>query len=376
MEGTVRKSVVISAVNLRKGGTLTVLRDCLSYLSKREDVEVTALVHDKTLCSYPGIEYIEIPWSTKGWGRRLWCEYVTMHRISKDMDRVPDLWFSLHDTTPNVIARRQAVYCHTSFPFLKVKCQDWKMDPKSPLFANLTKFAYRINVRRNNYMVVQQDWFREGLSKKTGFPKEHIVVAPPAFSIPEYDLSVERAAVPTFIYPATPDCHKNFETLCEAARILQQEVGENRFQVILTLNGTENKYSSWLKKNWGDVSSVYFAGFQKKEDLVRLIETSTALVFPSRIESWGLPISEYIPTAKPMLLADLAYAHETSEGAGKVAFFDPSDPVGLSMMMKKLIHDDESFLSPVQKKVTEPPYASDWDELFNLLLTDENTSAR
>ena len=85
MDQPVQRNIVVSAVNLRKGGTLTVLRDCLGYLSARTDLHVTALVHSRELCDYPGIDYIEIPWSVKSWLRRLWCEYVTMNRISKEL---------------------------------------------------------------------------------------------------------------------------------------------------------------------------------------------------------------------------------------------------------------------------------------------------
>ena len=128
------KHLVISAVNIRKGGTLTVLRDCLRYLSGRSELRVTALVHKRDLCDFPGIDYIEIPWSIDGWGKRLKCEYVTMKGISEKLQPV-DLWLSLHDTTPNVVAKRQAVYCQTSFPFLKVQLRD------SKALAQATKVA-------------------------------------------------------------------------------------------------------------------------------------------------------------------------------------------------------------------------------------------
>ena len=124
-----RKHIVVSAVNIRRGGTLTVLKDCLGYLSSREDLHVTALVHNRELCDFPGIDYIEIPWSIQSWGKRLKCEYVTMKGISGRLPET-DLWLSLHDTTPPVKARRQAVYCQTSFPFLKVKGRDFLMNPR------------------------------------------------------------------------------------------------------------------------------------------------------------------------------------------------------------------------------------------------------
>ena len=44
------------------------------------------------------------------------------------------------------------------------------------------------------------------------------------------------------------------------------------------------------------------------------------LIFPSKLETWGLPISEFMAFDKPMLIADLPYAHETAAGAKYVAF--------------------------------------------------------
>ena len=95
-----RKTIVVSAVSLRKGGTLTILQDCLCYLSALAadgNYRVIALVHKRELADYPHIEYIEMPDVIKGWGRRLWCEYVTMYKLSQKIMPVY-LWLSLHDS--------------------------------------------------------------------------------------------------------------------------------------------------------------------------------------------------------------------------------------------------------------------------------------
>ena len=199
--------IVVSAVNIRKGGTLTILRECLQYLSAQEGLKVYALVHRRDLCDYPGIEYLEFPWTIKGWGRRLWCEYVTMHRISLEIEkkecREIDTWLSLHDTTPRVKAKHREVYCHTSFPFLKWTLRDLRMDPKIPLFAMFTRFAYRINIKRNDCLIVQQEWFRDGLSRITGFPKEKIRVIPPKVSLEGIEPEPAQFDKPTFLYVST-----------------------------------------------------------------------------------------------------------------------------------------------------------------------------
>jgi len=351
MEKPVHKTIVVSAVNLRKGGTLTILRDCLKYLSDNysADNRVIALVHNRKLCDYPGIEYMEFPDTVKSWGRRLWCEYVTMNKVSKQIAAEDGqkvwMWLSLHDTTPRVQAEHQEVYCHTSFPFLKVKLRDFWMDPKIPLFAMFTRFAYRINVHKNDSLIVQQQWFKEAMCKMLNVPEEKVrVIAPTMADVPSVSESLvdevrnRYGGKPLFFYASTADCHKNFETLCEAAKLLEEKVGKNKFKVVLTISVNENRYAKWLYEKWGDVESIDFHGFMSKEELFAYYKVATCFVFPSRVETWGLPISEYIACAnKSLILADLPYAHETSAGANCVEYFSVNDAEALMEKMYESI---------------------------------------
>lgn len=359
---------MVSAVNLRKGGTLTILRDCLQYLSSlTKEYRVVALAHKRELCDFTGIEYIEMPDIIKGWGKRLWCEYVTMHRMSQELAPVY-LWLSLHDTSPRVKAERQAVYCQTSFPFYQWTWRDFRFDFKIPLFACFTRFAYRVNVHSNRYLIVQQEWLRKGLSKMLGVRPNKFIVAPPQRKMIEVNPKEVDKKCFTFFYASTPDCHKNFETLCKAAALLEKEVGVGKFKVVLTIKGDENKYAAWLKKNWGNVHSIEFAGFMSKECLYGHYQMADCLVFPSKVETWGLPISEYMETKKPMLLADLPYAHETAAGSELTAFFPATDANVLKDEMKKILNGDVSGLVEVPCKLLESPKANSWKELFELLL--------
>lgn len=367
-----KKTIVISAVNIRKGGTLTILKDCLSYLSTIADqYRVVAIVHKKELCDYPGIEYIEMPDTIKGWGNRLKAEYLTFNKISKRLSPVY-LWFSLHDTTPRVHAEHQAVYCQTSFPFMKPKFQDLRFDPKIVLFTLFTKFAYKVNVCRNDFLVVQTQWLREGLSKMLKVDKNRFIVAPPKVNVPAYDHGT-MVQPPVFIYPATPDCHKNFETLCEAARLLENEIGKDRFKVLITVDGSENKYSAWLKQNWGDVESIDFHGLVTRDELFRLYSEASALVFPSRVETWGLPITEFAETGRTLLLADLPYAHETAAGKPSVGYFRHDDAEDLKIAMLAFLGGKN--YAPAASIEPEGTIVADWEQLFNNLL-NENSSIR
>lgn len=364
------KTIVVSAVNLVEGGTLTILRDCLRYLStlaQTEDYRVIALVFKKELADFPNIEYIETQWPKRRWLNRLWYEYVVMHRISKSIGDVY-LWFSLHDTTPNIHAQRRAVYCHNPFPFYNWKWRELFFTPKIVLFALFSKYAYKINITKNTYVVVQQQWIKNEFKNMFGLLSKKIIVAIPnaplAMELPSKNI---KDNVFRFIYAASPNSHKNFECLTEASSILAGRKITS-FEVIITVQGNENAYAAWLKKNWGHINEISFNGFMNRESLFQHYSNADALVFPSKVETWGLPITEFAAFKKPMLLADLPYAYETAAGYDKVVFFCPSNPIDLANKMEKLICGDKSFLKTVKQSQLEPPIVNSWESLFKVLL--------
>ena len=366
------KTIVISAITLRKGGTLKVLKECLEYLSilgSTKEYRIIALVYKRELVDLPNIEYIEFKSSIKSWFHRLWYEFIGMYAISKTLAPV-DLWVSLHDVSPRVKANRRAVYCQTSFPFLKIKFQDIRFDYKIVLFNKLGEIIYRINLKKNINIIVQSEWLRNEFSTRWGVEKQKFIVFPPVWSENKHLIRHKhiKSNYYTFIYPATPDCHKNFELICRASAKLENLIGKEKFKVFLTINGHENKYSSWIYKNWGNINSIEFIGYQTTSNLNSYYDKSDCLIFPSRVETWGLPISEFSAFGKPMLLADLPYSHEASAGSLKTCFFNPEDSNDLMNKMQGLIGDNQYQLKYVEKKEITPPKVQSWDELFNYLL--------
>lgn len=367
------KTIVVSAVNLNVGGTLTILRDCLSFLSEfsiENNYRVIAIVYKKELADFPNIEYIDNQWPKKRWINRLWYEYVSMKHISRKLPPV-DLWLSLHDTTPNVIAKRQAVYCHNPFPFYKWKWRECMFAPKIVMFSLFSKFIYKKNIHKNNFVIVQQQWLKEEFKNLFKLTSDKIIVAlPDSPKNKDLDFYVEKNpdSVYEFLYAASGNSHKNFECLCQATEILENE-GIHNFKASITLTGNENNYTKWLYKKYGKtIKSLQWIGFQNRESLFQHYGKCDCLVFPSKVETWGLPISEFSEFNKPMLLADLPYAYETSAGSQQVVFFDPNDPKELAEQMKLLIQGDFSSLNVVSKKMIEEPITHSWKELFQTLL--------
>jgi glycosyltransferase involved in cell wall biosynthesis len=278
------------------------------------------------------------------------------------------LWLSLHDITPTVIALNRIVYCHNSFPFYAWKMRDLLFAPKIVLFALFSKYAYRKNIHKNNYVIVQQQWLRNEFVRLFNLSAQSIIVAPPSFHPVKHDFFISKSSLEySFFFPAVADSHKNFECICSAAHLLEQSLGANKFRVYITVEGTENSYARWLYHKWSKNRALSFIGYLNEEELSEYYQRCDCLIFPSKVETWGLPISEFAIYNKPMLLADLPYAHETAGGCSRVAFFNPDSPNELAVHMKRLIQGNTYSLRSVENTIIPPPTAYSWKDLFDFI---------
>lgn len=364
-----KEKIIVSAVNLVDGGPLIILRKCLEALSRyviAHNVEVVALVHNKDLCDYPNITYIEIPWAKKNWLYRIYCEYFYFKTISQKL--TPRLWLSLHDMTPKVKAPVRAVYCHNATPFYHPTFTDARYNYKEFLFSLFYRFLYQINIHENKFVIVQQKWLKDAFVKMFDLEDSKVIVAKPIESIDNKLLTNIRSHKETlFFFPAFPRTFKNFEVICEACRKLEKK-GIINYRVILTLNGTENRYAKSIYKRYNQLKTISFCGLLPKEQIDALYEKTDCLIFPSKLESWGLPISEFAVFKKPMIVADLPYAYETATGAEQVCFFNPYDSDELAERMEEVINNNNSHFNPVLASESDSLTVVSWEELFNKLL--------
>lgn len=366
-----KKTIVISAINLIEGGPLTILQECLKYLSDSlsYEYEIIALVNKKELFSFGNIKYIEFPWSKKFWFFRIYYEYCYFSKLSKHLN--PFLWLSLHDITPDVTANRRAVYCHNSSPFYRLSFKDTILDPKFALFNTFYKSLYKINIKRNDFVIVQQSWFRQKLCELYKIDK--IIVSCPQvhnkYLMKEKNENIKRNNSLVFFYPSFPRVFKNFEVICEAANILIKEKICN-FKIYFTINGKENRYSKYIFNRYKYIKNIHFIGLLSHAEVYDYYDQTDCLIFSSKLETWGLPITEFKSYGKPILAADLEYARETVGNYAKVKFFDPNNEEQLSICMKAVIKNSIIFDDTDIKKV-KAPFSSNWKELFDILLDED-----
>lgn len=315
--------VVISGVNLTEGGPLTVLRDCLAAARSVLDPEQTiiAVVHDRRLFSQAGVQFVEIPKAKSSWRHRLAVEYLEFKRLSQHWR--PALWLSLHDASPLLAAGTpQAVYCHNSTPFFKFRLEDLWFEPKLLIFHLFYGLIYRFNLSSNALVIVQQDWLRAVFQRR--FKAGKVLVAHPSVNDLTIDEHPQLSTCGTILlFPTLSRAFKNIETICQA----YVEASRNGFvgELRVTIDGTENRYARFIARRFGAVPGIKLIGRQDRDAMAAQYRECTAVLFPSRLETWGLPITEAIGFDKPLLVADLPYARETVGAYDKALFLPASD---------------------------------------------------
>lgn len=364
------KTVVVSAINVFTGGPLTIVREFVqALLETRACVErqlrVILFCHSSKLYAdliRPQLSMIPKPASRRTWAFRLFYEYLWFKAWSRDRDI--DTWVSLHDITPSVNARHRIVYCHNPAPFYRGP-STWRYDPGFELFRLLYRCLYQINLTANEHIIVQQQWLRDAFISQFACQPSRIVVARPVAST-SFERPAAAEAPPmrecTFLFPAFPRVFKNFEVLIEA----MSQLTDIPARLILTFSGLENTYARAMAKRCRDLPNVTLEGFLSQGTLRAQYSTADALVFPSKLETWGLPLSEFRAYGKPIFASDLPYARETLSGYEQACFFDPDDSNTLSQLLREFCV--LGWFTPKPFNMTcQPPYAKDWRELIRVL---------
>ena len=137
------------------------------------------------------------------------------------------------------------------------------------------------------------------------------------------------------------------------------------FEVVITIAGYENNYSKYIFRKYKNLKQLQFVGMLSFNEVNEYYKKTDALLFPSTVETWGLPITEFKSYGKPIILSNLPYAFETLGEYEKGIFFDPLDANDLAGKMASLISGNPQY-DKTSKKDNE--VLTGWSDLYNKLL--------
>lgn len=123
--------------------------------------------------------------------------------------------------------------------------------------------------------------------------------------------------------------HKNVDRLVKAFESIDpREAG-----LTLVLAGSEFE-------RFRSIPGVNVRGFVEEDDLIRLYRHATALVQPSLMEGFGLPVAEAMSHGTPVIVSAIPPLLEVA-GDAAIPIADPFEVESIATAMKVALYDDE-----------------------------------
>jgi glycosyltransferase involved in cell wall biosynthesis len=132
--------------------------------------------------------------------------------------------------------------------------------------------------------------------------------------------------------------YKNAEVLIRAAKEFSDALPD--LNVIIVGYQPDIEYSTELKNlvsELGLADRVQFVGGQNQRDIAALYRRATALVYPSKNETFGLPLLEAMACGCPVITTTAGSLPEIAGNAAEL--FDPSDHEHLATIIQSLSTD-------------------------------------
>jgi glycosyltransferase involved in cell wall biosynthesis len=156
-------------------------------------------------------------------------------------------------------------------------------------------------------------------------------------------------------------------------RALAQEAGRTPPPLVILGIGIAERLTPDVIAEHTDPASVRTPGFVEFEDMPALYSAARALVFPSRYESFGIPIVEAMACGCPVITATTSACPEV---AGEAAILvDPDDVDGLADAMYRVSLDDALAESLRQRGLRRSASFS-WTASARTLLAELESAAR
>lgn len=369
-EKNISNLVIVNATALASSGALTILNQFLEHAINDSKHEYLCFIHENVKKS--SINNITIiPVKKQSFIQRVWWDLYGLNKYIKKKKLKPKKIISLQNTSVNS-KYEQIIYLHQPIPFSNFKI---KMNFQNIIFL-MYKYVYPFFIffrTKNTTFVVQTDWMKDAVIAKKKIAKERVHVIKPDITFPlnnlshteEYDDNNKSEV--HFLYPATPLFYKNHLIILDAMRILKAEgiLANTKFQV--TFKQDDNDELAIKIAECNLVNNVNFLGVLSYEELLYKYLKADAILFPSYLESFGLPLAEGAMLGKYIICSDLPYAKDVLNNYSNVEFISHDDAMKWALAMKQIIlKKRNNTLSKSENSYMYCPKTS-WADFFELI---------
>ena len=346
--------VAVYDVAAESGGAMVVLKEFYHDVvnCNRDDIHWFFLVSQDVLEERKNISVLRFPHVKRSWLHRLRFEQNELKRVLKRIN--PDLLLSLQNMPivgcrcPQYVYLQQSLqFCPKRFSFLR------REEREMALRQTLIGSMIRHRLPKAEQIFVQTRWMREATCRWISCSEERVHVVPVVLTrenvsvlVPPYEGQQSRE----FFYPARAETYKNHKVILEACRVLLSK-GEKDFRIVLTVDPESSAFAKHLCAQIAELP-IDCVGTLPYEEVWEYY-SKTILLFPSYLETCGLPLLEARLAGARIIASDMPFAHEALDGYPNTEFFPYQDVQHLSECMLRALNEPRYVSKDFEKRSDE-----------------------
>lgn len=341
----IKKKILIDTVSGKEGGIKTLIANYLYYLKDYcEEFDFTVYVSSKL---YDDLKSFEVAG-------------IVVKKLSVFSDHVLLRIFWELFILPFILIKYDALYSITCLtPFIKNK-KTLLLIHQPNLFVEgfkkigtFYKSLIKISCHTSEYVIVQTEYIKNQLRTQFLLDEKKIKILPQGVSFELKNANQApsdkvkkifelQSSKIIFLLPSLYAKHKNFEKLIQAFSLMDEPT---RKKVHLFITAQDDAFENSLKglieeKNLNSI--ITNLGVLSQTELAFVYKNSNCFIFPSLLESFGLPMIEAMYFSLPILVADLEYARNV---CGDCAiYFNPYNEISILESIMMLVNDKSLLL--------------------------------
>lgn len=321
------KTIVVNNPAAKESGALTILKNFLEIIYKQKCKNIFyVFVSLEELKKYEKENIKIIVIGKQNFKQRILWDNYGLKKYLKTNKIKPDLFISLQNTGVNLPKKiPQILYFHQALSISNEKWNIFKGQEKIYYFyQNIYPFFIKQYLKRIKKVIVQANWIKEKFSKKFNYKLENIFVEN---SISKNHNIKKVATIPKnkfrIFYPAMPLIYKNHKLIIETLKKLKEENSnlENKLECVFTFSKGDNLEIDNLIKEYNLENIIHLIGKVPYEKVLSYYKSSDLMIFPSYIETLGLPLLEAQYFNLKILAIDLPYSREVVGDYNKIIYF-------------------------------------------------------
>lgn len=346
--------IVVINTAASSGGALSILKDFYQYVKENDNInEWIFLLSDYYIESTDNIT-VKVISNSKKKINRLKLDNFNGYRLVNQYN--PDIVFSMQNTTIANLTVPQVLYLHQPIPFQKIKKYSFfkKDEFKYAIIQHILGANIKYGLNRADKVIVQTNWMKNAIIEQTKIVDNDILVIPPSISIKELSENESRPFKGnSFFYPTSLLPYKNISLIEEACNYIDSIEPNLDYKVDITV---EAKFKN------DHINSI---GMVSRDEVYNKL-SNEVLIFPSYIETFGLPLAEgrYLNTI--IFAANTPFSNEILEGYNNSFYFKPFNEKELGKLMLDSIKGRIVKYPPSIKSRIN---SNSWERVYKLLLS-------